>query len=241
MPVFRSIVFSAVLAGLIVGAFISVVQFFGIVPLIQQSEVYERKAAAPAAAPTAHNHADKKGSESEWEPEPGFQRHAFTFAANILTAIGFALLLTGIYAVRRRTVPWREGMFWGLAGFAVFTVAPSLGLPPELPGMPVADLAARQIWWIGTAGATAIALWLWFFRSEAWAAVLGLALIALPHLIGAPVAPEFHSDVPAALSHRFVVVVTITSLVFWVFLGVCSSVTFGRMGRALMTTELRQR
>ena len=46
MPVFRSIVFSAALAGLIVGAVISVAQFFGTVPLIQQSEVYERKAAA---------------------------------------------------------------------------------------------------------------------------------------------------------------------------------------------------
>ena len=44
MPVFRSIVFSAALAGLIVGAVISVAQFFGTVPLIQQSEVYERKA-----------------------------------------------------------------------------------------------------------------------------------------------------------------------------------------------------
>src|ERR1700754_1401517 len=172
MPVFRSIVFSAVLAGLIVGAFISIVQIFGTVPLIQQSEVYERKSAAPATATATHAHSDKakgseaKGSESEWEPEPGLQRNAFTFAANILTAIGFALLLTGIYAIRGGAVPWREGMFWGLAGFAVFTLAPGLGLPPELPGMPVADLTTRQIWWIGTAGATAIALWLWFFRSD---------------------------------------------------------------------------
>ena len=44
MPVFRSIVFSAALAGLIVGIVISIAQFFGTVPLIQQSEVYERKA-----------------------------------------------------------------------------------------------------------------------------------------------------------------------------------------------------
>ena len=44
MPVFRSIVFSAALAGLIVGVVISIAQFFGTVPLIQQSEVYERKA-----------------------------------------------------------------------------------------------------------------------------------------------------------------------------------------------------
>ncbi len=53
MPIFRSIVFSAALAGLIVGAVISVAQFLGTVPLIQKSEVYERKAAA-GAPPAAH-------------------------------------------------------------------------------------------------------------------------------------------------------------------------------------------
>ena len=31
-------------------------------------------------------------------------------------------------------IGWRQGLLWGLAGFAVFTLAPSLGLPPELPG-----------------------------------------------------------------------------------------------------------
>ena len=145
MPVFRSIVFSAALAGLIVGVVISIAQFFGTVPLIQQSEIYERKAAA--TPPAAHSHAvvakdqdDTPGHENEWEPEEGFQRNAFTVGANILTAIGFALLLTGVYAIRGRRVTWREGLLWGLAGFVVFTAAPSLGLPPELPGMPVADL-----------------------------------------------------------------------------------------------------
>ena len=56
MPVFRSIVFSAALAGLIVGVVISIAQFFGTVPLIQQSEVYERKAAA-GTPPAAHEQA----------------------------------------------------------------------------------------------------------------------------------------------------------------------------------------
>ena len=239
MPVFRSIVFSAALAGLIVGVVISIAQFFGTVPLIQQSEVYERKAGTP---PAAHEHAgatqdqaknqDKAHShEAEWEPEDGFQRNAFTVAANILTAVGFALLLSGVYAIRGRHVTWREGLLWGLAGFVVFTAAPGLGLPPELPGMPVAPLTARQTWWIATAAATAGGLCLLAFRTAAWAALLGLALIALPHLIGAPVAPEAHSEVPAALSHRFIVVVTLTSLLFWALLGVATSIAFGRISR----------
>src|SRR3954470_12309088 len=235
MPVFRSIVFSAALAGLIVGVVISVAQFFGTVPLIQQSEVYERKAAAP---PAAHSHAmapkdqdNFAAHENEWEPEEGLQRNAFTVGANVLTAIGFALLLTGVYAIRGRQVTWREGLLWGLAGFVVFTAAPGLGLPPELPGMPVAPLTARQTWWIATAAATAGGLWLLVFRPAAWAAVLGLAIIALPHLIGAPLAPESHSDVPASLSHRFVVAVTLTSLMFWALLGVATSIAFGRISR----------
>jgi cobalt transporter subunit CbtA len=234
MPIFRSIVFSAALAGLIVGVVISVVQFFGTVPLIQQSEVFERKAQAPvpAAQPAAaHDHDKAHSHDSEWEPEEGFQRNAFTVGANILTAIGFALLLVGVYAIRGRPVTWREGLLWGLAGFVVFTAAPGLGLPPELPGLPVADLTARQTWWIATAAATAGGLWLLTFRPTAWTAVLAFGMILLPHLIGAPVAPEAHSEVPAALSHRFVVVVTLTSLLFWALLGVCSSIAYGRISR----------
>jgi cobalt transporter subunit CbtA len=239
MPVFRSIVFSAALAGLIVGVVISIAQFFGTVPLIQQSEVYERKAGTPPAAhehanatqDQAKNQATAHSHESEWEPEDGFQRNAFTVGANILTAIGFALLLTGVYAIQGRQVTWREGLLWGLAGFVVFTAAPGLGLPPELPGMPVAPLTARQTWWIATAAATAGGLGLLAFRTNAWAAILALVLIALPHLIGAPLAPEAHSEVPAALSHRFIVVVTLTSLLFWALLGVATSIAFGRISR----------
>jgi cobalt transporter subunit CbtA len=236
MPVFRSIVFSAAVAGLIVGLVISIAQFFGTVPLIQQSEVYERQAAAgPTSAhvhdSTAHEQSAAHSHESEWEPEEGLQRNAFTVAANILTAIGFALLLTGVYAIRGRQVTWREGLLWGLAGFIVFTAAPGLGLPPELPGMPVAELTARQTWWIATAAATAGGLCLLAFRPAAWAAVVGLALIALPHLVGAPLAPDSHSEVPAALSHRFIVVVTLTSLLFWALLGVATSIAFERISR----------
>ncbi|MDB5501295.1 MAG: Cobalt transporter subunit CbtA [Tardiphaga sp.] len=238
MPVFRSIVFSAALAGLIVGAVISAAQFVGTVPLIQKSEVFERKveaskpAATPAPAVASHDHAAAHSHAVEWEPEDGLQRNAFTVGANILTAIGFALLLTGVYAIRGRPVGWREGLAWGLGGFVVFTAAPGLGLPPELPGMPVADLTLRQTWWIGTAAATAIGLGLLAFRPQAWAALLGLGLIALPHLVGAPVAPESHSEVPAALSHSFIVAVTLTSLLFWALLGVSTSLAYARISRS---------
>jgi cobalt transporter subunit CbtA len=232
MHVFRSIVFSASLAGLIVGAMISVVQFFGTIPLIQKGEVYEKGVAgAPHEPPHSVAGEAKHHHDAEWEPEEGFERNALTVAANILTAIGFGLLLTGIYALRQRPVHWREGLFWGLSGFVVFVVAPGLGLPPELPGLPVADLTSRQIWWIATAALTGSALYLLVLRAEPWAAVVGLILVIIPHLVGAPIAPQSPTEVPASLSHQFVVTVALTGLLFWSLLGVTTSIAFERVTR----------
>jgi cobalt transporter subunit CbtA len=163
-----------------------------------------------------------------WEPRAGLERNSFTAAANILTATGFALVLAGIYALRGRPVTWHEGLLWGLGGFIVFTAAPGLGLPPELPGAAAAPLEARQIWWVATAAATAAGLGLLVFRRAAWAAILGLCLIASPHLIGAPKLPGLHADVSEALAHQFIVAVTLTSLLFWVLLGSLTSIAYGR-------------
>lgn len=240
MSVFRAIVFSAVLAGAVVGCMITAVQSVGTIPLIQKAETYEKTEQAHTSGAT-HGHSEDvapmnatpgaAGGDhaAEWEPADGFQRTCFTLGANILTAIGFSLLLGGIFRLRPHTVSWREGMLWGLGGFVVFTAAPGLGLPPELPGMPAADLTARQVWWVFTAAATAAGICLLVFKRQPWAAALGLAIIVIPHLIGAPVATAAQTDVPAALSHSFIVAVTLTSLFFWVLLGVSTSVAVRRL------------
>src|ERR1700757_4729802 len=177
MGSFRSIVFSSVIAGFIVGAIITVIQQFGTVPLILKAEVFEKAAETHQAAPVAlepqqavvgHSHSDHEHAAEAWEPRDGLERNAYTAAANVLTAIGFALLLAGFFAVRSgatgENVSWHEGLMWGLAGFAVFTIAPGLGLPPELPGVPAAPLLSRQIWWAIAASATAAGLGVVFFR-----------------------------------------------------------------------------
>jgi cobalt transporter subunit CbtA len=234
MSVFRSIVFAAVVVGSIVGAAVTVAQLFSTVPLILKGEVYERSAAdavQPGAA--AHEHAGHEQADHDhgsvaWEPKDGLQRNSFTAAANILAAIGWSLLLAGIYALRGHPVTWHEGLLWGFGGFVVFTVAPGLGLPPELPGVPSAPLEARQIWWAATAAATGAGLGLIVFRRSAWAAALGFCLIVTPHLIGAPHVADAHTNVPAALSRQFVVAVTLTSLLSWVLLGSLTSVAYRR-------------
>jgi cobalt transporter subunit CbtA len=163
------------------------------------------------------------------------ERNFYTAAANVLTAIGFALILAAIFALRSgntgERVSWHEGLAWGLAGFAVFTVAPGLGLPPELPGVPAAPLLARQIWWVLAALTTAGGLSLVFFRRSVPASIAGLILIVLPHIIGAPELEQVDTNVPTSLSHQFVVAVTVTSLVFWFMLGGLTSTMFAHFDR----------
>ncbi|TCL76070.1 CbtA family protein [Rhizobium sp. BK251] len=236
MSLFRSIVFTSVLAGLIVGVAVSAVQFVGTSQLILKAEVFEKagEATAPdAVAPAGHSHdaaapatddhsamAAHEHEEGGWEPADGLERNAFTVAANILTAIGYSLVLTGLIAFRSKPVTWREGLLWGLAGFACVMIAPMLGLPPELPGTPAAPLGERQVWWIGTAVATAAGIALIAFQRKPWAAALAIVLIAAPHLIGAPAAPEGEQALaPEALEHQFVIAAVLTSLLFWALLG----------------------
>src|SRR5215472_2827090 len=239
MNTFRAIVFSSVIAGLVVGAIVTVIQQFGTVPLILRAEVFEKAAehhgreAAAAASQGAlaeHSHAQHEHATETWEPRDGLERNAYTAAANVLTAIGFALLLAAIFALRSantgNSVSWHQGLMWGLAGFAVFTIAPGLGLPPELPGVPAAPLLSRQIWWVVAASATAAGLALIVFRHSVPAAIAGLLLIMLPHFIGAPELEHVETTVPSSLSHQFVVAVTLTSLVFWSMLGALTSVAF---------------
>ena len=113
----------------------------------------------------------------------------------------------------------RDSFLWGLAGFVCFVLAPGLGLPPELPGVPAPPLEPRQIWWLFTAAATASALALIVFKPAPPAALLAIALICIPHLIGAPHLDHVETDVPETLSHSFTVAVTLTTLACWSLLG----------------------
>ncbi len=159
-------------------------------------------------------------------------------ASAILTAIGYALVLSAILSIAGQMGAaqhggWRTGLLFGLAGFASVMLAPMLGLPPELPGSPAAQLGARQTWWIATAIATAVGIALFAIRREPWAAVLAVALVAAPHVIGAPPPPDGeHPLAPLALERQFIVAVTVTSFVFWALLGALSGALLKRFEAA---------
>lgn len=232
MPFFRNIVFTAMLVGIIAGLAVSAMHALGTTPLILQAEAYEG-----GGAEVAHSHdpatpasGDHHHNPEAWSPADGFERNIYTIAANVLTAIGYALVLTALISLRGSQGGWRDGLLWGLAGFTAVMLAPMIGLPPELPGSPAAAVGLRQIWWVSTVAATAggIAL-LVFKRAEPWAIVLAVALFVAPHIIGAPLPPEGeHALAPLPLERRFIVVATVTSFVFWVILGSLSGLFLKR-------------
>jgi cobalt transporter subunit CbtA len=221
MTVFRNAVFLAAVAGLLAGIVMTGLQFAFTVPLILEAETYENAMPAEELAATDEaDAAEHQHDDEAWAPEDGFERTAYTVLANLVTGFGFALVLVCVSGFAGGVTSWRTGLLWGFAGFAVFTLAPGLGLPPELPGMPAAEVLPRQAWWVGTVIATGAGLALIVFRRNLWLALLGIALIVAPHAIGAPQPPSHETPVSDDLHHRFVVAVTVTNLVFWLVLGI---------------------
>ena len=227
-----------VLTALVAGGLAGIVAFGGhtlkAVPLIAQAEVYEKAAptAAPApagptqAAAPAHTH-----EHAEWEPEDGLERTLYTLLADLVAGIGFAFVLVGAIQLRGRTVDTVQGVLWGIAGFAAFSAAPALGLPPELPGMAGEGLVQRQIWWLATAFATAGGLGLLAFAPALALKIAGLVLMLTPHVVGAPIQHAEAGPLPAALAAEFAAVSLVTALIFWAALGGLTGFFWSRFAR----------
>lgn len=215
-------------SGLLAALLLTMLQSLWVSPLILQAETYEASAPAHAheqGAEAAHEHSDEA-----WSPEEGWQRTLSTTGGNLVVAVGFALILAGLYSLRqpRSTA---SGAAWGLAGFAVFCLAPTLGLPPELPGTAAADLAQRQVWWAGAAGATAVGLALLVFARHWVLKGVGVIVLIVPHVIGAP-QPEVHESLaPAALEAQFQLASWLTNAAFWLALGLISAGLYRHFSR----------
>lgn len=231
---FRSILIAGIVAGFCAGVLVSAVQMVKVTPLIIAAETYEQLASAKAAHPETNILPAKAPiapkADKPWQPADGLERSFYSFSANILTGIGFGLLLVAGFVLSGRAVDLRLGLLWGLAGFCVFNLAPALGLPPELPGMKAAELDTRQLWWLSTVLATGGGLGLIVFTRPSWIKALGAAAIAAPHIIGAPHVPHGASLVPAELAAEFVMASLLTSVLFWIVLGASTGFLYRRLG-----------
>lgn len=225
---FRNLFLAAVLAAFCAGLVMSAIQHFRVTPLILHAETFEGGTHVHADG-TEHTHEAAEGRGGaileEWTPQEGFERTAYTVLANLLAAAGFALVLGAVSMLANIPITFSNGALWGIAGFFVFSLAPAFGLAPELPGMPAADLLARQVWWVGTAVATGAAALLLAKTRAPWAILAAVVLVALPHVVGAPAAPDEPSAVPAHLATQFAAATLGTAAVFWIILGA----VFGRL------------
>ncbi len=232
--IFQRIVATGAAAGIVAGLLLTGVQHLQVTQIIRTAETYEAAAAALPAAPVAahghaqgneptHEHAHEGGhgehEHAGWQPEAGLERTFYTAVADISMAVGYGLLLAAILAVRDKPVDWRKGLLWGAAGYLVVFVAPSLGLPPELPGTTAAPVMLRQAWWLGTALATAISLALLVWARHPAFKLAACMLLCVPHVLGAPQPPLHGSVAPEALARSFVVASAIANAVFWLALG----------------------
>jgi len=221
---FKRIVFSALLAGTVAALFLSALQVLWVTPLILQAETYE-----VAAEAVFHEHsADHTHNDMVWQPENGWQRTLSTASSNIVMAVGFALMLTGLYTLRK-PLGILQGLAWGLAGYAVFFAAPTIGLPPDLPGTAAAELVVRQYWWLGTVLFTAGGLGLVFLQSNWSLRMIGVLLLLVPHLFGAPQPETAESLAPALLQGQFRWASALSNAVFWMVLGVLSALMFNSL------------
>jgi cobalt transporter subunit CbtA len=223
------------LAGIVAGLLIAILQQVTTTPLILLAETYEAKSASASAASSAeaakahdHDAHDHGAHDHGWSPGEGLPRFFFTAVTTIATAIGISFLLIGGMIFAGDSIDERSALAWAIAGFVATGLAPAAGLAPELPGSAAGELLARQVWWTGTAAATAVALW-GFLRMRHPAARLGaIVLLLAPHVIGAPHAHVFESKVPAEIAAQFAALSLVVQGLLWMLAGIAVGLLWPR-------------
>lgn len=221
---FRELIWLSVISGTLAGLVLFALRQWTVIPLITRAEHYETEARA--------SHPDIPPEDEGWQPS-GAKKTLFTAAATVLSSMGFAAVLFAVVALTDERLTAARGLLWGLGGFLCFVLAPSLGLPPVPPGVAVADLQLRQVWWLSTVVVTAIGLWLLMNRRSKWPVRLaGAICLLLPHLIGAPRANGI-SVVPFPIVRQFILASIWTNAVFWIVLGLIGGAIWerGHLGR----------
>jgi len=217
----RALILSAVAAGLAAGLALALFQAVAVTPLILEAELHEQ-----GAVIGTHGH--------EAVAALDLARYGLTSLATIITAAGAAMILLGLMVLDGGPVDARRALCWGACAFVATALAPALGLPPELPGMASGALESRQVWWLATAGATALGLWL-ILRLGGWAWTLAaLLLLIAPHLLRVPHGAAPETTVPPGLAAAFVAASLAGSALFWALVSSTAGFSFARLygGRA---------
>ena len=218
------------IAGFAAGLIAAMLHFAFVQDLILLGEKYETGAlthfegghAKAEAGERAGHETGSAHAHSAKDSDSPFSRNALTVAFTCLIYVAYGLILVAGFGLAERygvSIGLKEGVLWGIAGFAAFQLAPALGLAPELPGTIAAELANRQVWWAGTVAATAGGLALLAFGPGLGFVALGAVLLAAPHVIGAPMPDGYAGSAPPELAAAFTARVLGVGLAAWAFLG----------------------
>ena len=221
---------SALIAGFVAGLLGALLQYVLVQPDIVLAERYETGAlvhfAGVVGGEAAHDHSTHDHGTAETTDDraavSAFQRQGLTVLFAILTYCGYGLVLMGVINLAHQIgikIGLAQGVLWGLAGFMAFQLMPALGLPPELPGMPAADLDARQLWWAVTAICTGLGLWFLCYGTALWQRVVGAGLLTAPHVWGAPEVASFAGIIPPELAASFAAHSLGVGMITWMVLG----------------------
>ncbi len=233
---FKKLIVGAVFAGLAAGVLAALLELTFVVPLIAQGEQYESGdltyfAVSDAGAAAGHDHASHDHGASMAADSPLLMPRALgTVGMFLASYTGFALVMVAGFALAERagaTITARSGVIWGLMGFLAVQLAPAFGLPPELPGSTGAPLEVRQLWWAGCVAASVGGIALLAFGRSAIMLGAGAVMLALPHLIGAPLADP-SGVVPPDLAAQFTARALGTGAASWALLGTIAGAIWAR-------------
>ena len=178
----------------------------------------------------SQSHSNHQHSHDGWAPEDGAERTSYTVFANIFAGIGFAAILLSLMSQIQMQSFTRlssaKGLLWGVGGFMAFFVAPSIGMPPEIPGMIAAPIEHRQLWWMLAVLGVGLGLLLLAFAPIRWKS-LGIVAIVLPYLVGVPHLHGGAFDHPdplvvqelMTLQQDFILYSGFSNLLLWLALG----------------------
>ena len=218
---FKNIFVSAVVCGAIAGVLATVMQMLLVTPLLMEAELFETGQSmhfiTDGSPESPIKHVDI------WE-DP--YRHLMTLCFNLVTFTGFGFILVAAMAFFQKrgfTLSKAEGIVAGVSGFIVFQLAPSVGLPPELPGTIGVTVGLKQTWWIITILSTTVGILLLFLDKHKVVSGAGIVFITIPHLIGHPKLETYFGVAPPELAAEFASRALAVSLIAWIILGVISS------------------
>jgi cobalt transporter subunit CbtA len=218
----KSILTSAVFAGVAAGVLAAVLQILLVVPLIMEAELYESGQRVHFAVDGATQ--SVRGAPSVWD-EPF--RHIYTIGFSAVTFTAYAFFLVAGFALATRAgheMTVHSGMVWGLCGAFIVVIAPAVGMPPELPGAIGAEVGPRQVWYLACVACTLIGIVGIAFGNSGILAAAGMALIAAPHLIGAPHLDTYFGVAPSELASEFVARVIGVAAISWALLGLFAAI-----------------